>query len=56
MGLVLVFILSLISTICMALMFIVVASLGMGVDAPWGQVISNVCVINVKGLLYVKKC
>ena len=55
MGLVLVLIILLISITCMALMVIAVASLGMGVDAPWGQVISNVCEPNAKGLLYVKK-
>ena len=55
MGLVIVFILSLISTIRMALSVFVVASLGMGVVAPWGRVVSNVCVLNTKGLLNVKK-
>ncbi len=55
MGLVLVLIILIFSTICMALGGIVVASLGMGVDAPWGQVVSNVCVHRTKGLLNVKK-
>lgn len=55
MGLVLVLIILLISTICMALMVIVAASLGMGGIAPRGQIVSNVCDPNAKGLLYVKK-
>ena len=55
MGLVLVLIILLISITCMALIGIVIASLGMGGIAPWGQVISNVCAVNAKGLLYVKK-
>jgi len=55
MGLVLVFILLLISTIRMALIGFVVAFLGMGGFAPRERVVSNVCVVKTKGLLNVKK-
>ncbi len=47
--------LSLISTIRMALMINVVHSLGMGWDAPWGRVVCLTDTVKTKGLLDVKK-
>ena len=39
----------------MALMIIVVQSLGMGLDAPWGRIIAIAYADKTKGLLNVKE-
>ena len=54
-GIIEVFILSLISIICMVLMVIVALSLGMGTDAPWGRIVRLTDTEKTKGLLNVKK-
>lgn len=54
-GVMLVFILSLISLIRLAFFGIVMLSLGMGLDAPRGRIIAHKYVYNTKGLFDVKK-
>jgi hypothetical protein len=54
-GVMLVFILSLISLIRLAFLGIVMLSLGMGLDAPRGRINGHLYAINTKGLFDVKK-